>query len=224
MITSFFSFAEKFSLGDVEKKIQAWSDLNFFADNTLSYLAFLRKSVDSLGCGFQRDSDPTLHQLYKLWDAQRQADEISDALELLPAEEQKAFYSIFGDLKGEKFQISKQELVVHVASHMPSYPFKDVIVDAYETFTTSQYKEIKHLKKEMKKRLPEVVKRYEGQYWDLFEPAQIERYLAETNGTCREKQDQIALIGLYFEGQIPLSVLKKFLSKTRGGKKILSKL
>lgn len=224
MITSFFSFKEKFRLDAVEKKIKAWADLKFFSDDTVAYLAFLRQSTDSLGCGFQRDSDPTLHQLYKVWDAKEQSDEISDALLHLPVEEQKAFHSYFGTLGGEQFQISKQEILVHVAAHIPSYPFKDQIVEEYINFISSQSKEIKRLKKDIKKRLPEVVKRYEGLFWDLFEPAQIERYLSETNGTCREKQDQFALIGLYFEGKIPLSVLKKYLNKTRGGKKILSKL
>lgn len=224
MITSFFSFKEKFRLDDVEKKIKAWADLKFFSDDTVAYLAFLRQSVDSLGCGFQRDSDPTLHQLYKLWDAKEQSDEISEALLHLPVEEQKAFHSYFGTLGGEQFQISKQEILVHVAAHISSYPFKDQIVDEYINFISSQNKEIRRLKKDIKKRLPEVVKRFEGQFWDLFEPTQIEMYLSGTNRFCKEKRDQIALTGLYFEGKISFSILKKHLIKIKGGRNILNKL
>lgn len=224
MITSFFSFKAKFQLQEVEKKIRAWADLKFFNDNTLAYLTFIRQSTDSLGCGFQRDSDPTLHQLYKVWDAKEQSDEVSKALSNLPTEEQKAFYFHFGTLGGEQCQISKQEILVHVAAYIPSYPFKDRIIEEYEKFISTQNQEIKRLKKDIKKRLPEVLKRYEGQFWDLFEPAQIENYLTGSSGRCREKRDQIALTGLYFEGKIPLSVLKICLTKTKGGRKILNKL
>lgn len=224
MITSFFSFKEKFRLDEVEKKIKAWADLKFFNDDTLTYLAFVRQSTDSLGCGIQRDSDPTLHQLYKVWDAKEQSDEISDALSHLPLDEQKAFYFHFGTLGGGQSQISKQEILVHVAAHIPSYPFEDEIIEEYEKFISSQNKEIKRLKKDIKKRLPEVLKRYDGLFWDLFEPGQIENYLTGSSGRCREKRDQIALTGLYFEGKIPLSVLKICLTKTKGGRKILNKL
>lgn len=224
MITSFFSFKEKFQLQEVEKKIRAWADLKFFNDDTLAYLAFIRQSTDSLGCGILRDSDPTLHKLYKVWDAKEQSDEVSYALSHLPVDEQKAFYSYFGALESEHFQISKKEILVHAAAHIPSYPFKDQIVDEYEKFIFTQNAEIKRLKKDIKKRLPEVVKRFEGRYWDLYEPELIEKYLTGKSGTCREKQDQIALMGLYFEGKIPLSILKENLLKTRGGKKILNKL
>lgn len=61
----FFSFKEKFQLQEVEKKIKAWADLKFFNDDMLAYLAFIRQRTDSLGCGIQRDSDPTLHQLMR---------------------------------------------------------------------------------------------------------------------------------------------------------------
>lgn len=224
MITSFFYFKEKFQLQEVEKKIKAWADLKFFNDDTLAYLTFIRQRTDSLGCGIQRDSDPTLHQLYKVWDAKEQSDEVSKALSSLPLEEQKAFYFHFGTLGGELCKKSKQEILVHVAAHIPSYPFKDQIIEEYEKFISSQNKELKRLKKDIKKRLPEVLKRYEGQFWDLFEPAQIENYLTGSSGGCREKRDQIALTGLYFEGKIPLSVLKICLTKTKGGRKILNKL
>lgn len=224
MITSFFSFKEKFHLQEVEKKIKAWADLKFFNDDTLAYLAFIRQSTDSLGCGIQRDSDPTLHQLYKVWDAKEQSDEISDALSHLPLDEQKAFYFHFGTLGSEKAHIPKQVLVVHLAAHITSYPFKDQILEEYKNFISSQDKEIKRLKKDIKKRLREIVNRYDGLFWDIFEPSQIEKYLTGNSGICREKQDQIALLGLYFEGQITYSVLEKLLVKTKGGRKILNKL
>lgn len=224
MITSFFVFAEKFKLHEIEKKIKAWSDFIFFSDDTLAYLAFMRVKVDPLGCGFQRDPDPTLHKLYKLWNAQKLSDEVSNALSCLPEDEQKAFCSHFGDLKDHNSLFSKDELIVHIAAHIDSYPYRAVIMDEYEKFISTQNSEIKRLKKDIKKRLPDVVKRFEGRYWNLFDPGMIDKYLTGTNWRDRQRQDQIALTGLYFEGKIPLSVLKEHLIQTKGGRKILNKL
>lgn len=225
MFNNFFSFKEKYQLSEVEKKIETWDTLQFFEQDMFSYLAFIRKNKESLGCGFQRDSDPTFHTLCRWWKAEEDYTEVDIALASLSSEEQEAFLNLYlHNSKVESHGYSKENILVRIASKIPSYTYHSVIEEEYAQFVKEQDDELRLLKNEMKKRLPETVKKFQGQFWDLFSPAQLTQYLTGATGNCRQKREQIVLTALFFEGQIGYNTLKQQLSNQRGGQKLLNRL